>query len=227
LSKKLLSGGEVSGDEVVRGNLNANGDVRTARAKEIAEGFGLARGHERVMRTGGDEDAATAERAGCSGLVEDHHGTQENGMAERFGAELEEGGGDVGAVRKADGGQACRIDFVVTGGGDQEIGECVRAAGDVVEIENALGKATEEAELAVLVDVTSRAEDGGAWGELFSEWEQVEFVAAGAVEEQEGRSGGRSFGLEEVVIGGEGHRMGGARGERDGGRSEAVSDEIG
>ena len=54
---------------------------------------------------------------------------------------MKQGGGDVGAVGKADGGQAGGVEGVVVAGGDEEIGEAVGAADDFGGVEDALGEA--------------------------------------------------------------------------------------
>jgi len=65
----------------------------------------------------------------------------------------------------------------------------VRALRDLVGIENAFGQTREEAGRAAFADLSARPEQRGAWRQGSPEWEKIVLVTAGAVEQQERRSG--------------------------------------
>jgi len=77
-----------------------------------------------------------------------------------------------------------------------EIGQLMRAPDEVGFVENSGSQTTEEAELSVFVDFAARAEQRGPGADQFSQRDQVVFVAAGAVKQQE--CGGGS-GVEDEV----------------------------
>jgi hypothetical protein len=75
---------------------------------------------------------------------------------------LQQGGGDVGPVGKADGNQPGAIDGVVRGGGIDEVGEGMGATRDLGRIEDALGEAGEETAGTVFADIAPRTQESGA-----------------------------------------------------------------
>jgi hypothetical protein len=85
--------------------------------------------------------------------------------------------------------------------GRDEISQGVCALFDISEIEHSLGEATEKARLAVLQDITPRAEQRGTGREFLSKWNQIILVAAGAVQEQQRRGGGIGSRLETMEVG--------------------------
>ena len=87
-------------------------------------------------------------RSGFGGFGERHHGADQDRAGERVGAQQEQRGGDVGAVREA---ERDRRRKPIGGArlGD-EAGELVRPAAQVRLVEHALGKPAEEARHAVL-----------------------------------------------------------------------------
>ena len=87
------------------------------------------------------------------------------------------------------------------GGGLHKIRERVRAARDFGGIEDALGEAGEKAARAVFGDVAARTEYGGARSEFTRERQQIVFIAASAVEQEQGRGSGIRAGLENVMVG--------------------------
>ncbi len=122
------------------------------------------------------------------------HGAEEDGAGEDVGAKEEHRRGDVGAVGVADGDHLAEM----TAGASvfDEIGQFLGAADEVVFVEDAGGEAAEEAWLAVFEDLSARAKQRGAGTEEAAEWNEVAFVAAGAVQEEKR---GRGAGVEEEV----------------------------
>jgi hypothetical protein len=82
----------------------------------------------------------------------------------------------------------------------------VRAALDVGEVEHPLGEALEKARRAALEHIAARAQQRGAGRELAADREQIVFVAAGAMEQQQRRGGQITGGLEDVLLGERGHQ---------------------
>ena len=66
-----------------------------------------------------------------------------------------------------------------------EIGQFVRSADEVFLIEDSRSKAAEESGGTVFQDLSAGAEQGGAGSELAAETDQVVFISAGAVEQEE------------------------------------------
>lgn len=133
-----------------------------------------------------EQDGRAVESRRVRGLERDH-GAEEDGAGENIRPEKEHRGGNVGAVGVAD-----RDDFSEMTSGPlvfDEIGQFMRAADEVVLVENTRSQTTEEARLAVLEDLSARAEQRGAGAEEPSERGEVVLVAAGAVEEEKSRGG--------------------------------------
>lgn len=196
-----FGGGEIGGGEAVGGGEKRLGDVGPAGAKKGGQAWRMVERDDGIGVAVEKEDAFAGEGRRGGGLTEDYHRTEEHSAAEDGGPELEDRGGDIGAVGETDGGESSGIETVVCRGGGDEVGEGVRASGDLGGIEYALGEPGEEAVGTVFGDIAARAEDGGTRRKGASKRKEVVLVAAGAVEEQERRGGGIGAGLEDVVVG--------------------------
>ena len=82
-----------------------------------------------------------------------------------------------------------------------KIGQGLRAFFNVCEVKNPFSETPEESWHAVFKYVTARAEQRGAGRQILSEREQIVFVSARAMKEQQGRGKGISPDLEYVLIG--------------------------
>jgi hypothetical protein len=127
-------------------------------------------------------------------LVERNHGAQKDGAGKDAGTEQKHGGGDVGAVRVADGNDLPEImAFALV---FDEFGELMRAFDEVDFIKNSGCDPAKEAELSVFNNLTARAEQRRAGADQFPKRDEIVFVPAGAVEQQERR---RGSGVEDEV----------------------------
>ena len=196
-----FGGGEIGGGEAVGGFDHLLRHFGSAGPKKGREAGRMVERDDGIGVAVEKEDAFAGEGRRGGGLAEDYHRTEEHSAAEDGGPELEDRGGDIGAVGETDGGEASGIETVVCRGGGDEVGESVGASGNLGGIEYALGEAGEEAERAMFGNVAARAEDGGTRRKGASKRKEVMLVAAGAVEEQERRGGGIGAGLEDVMVG--------------------------
>ena len=112
-------------------------NIGSADAQVGGEAGWVVVGHDGIMGAVGEEHAFADERAGCGGLVEHHHGAEQDGGGERFRTKLQQGRGDVGAVGKPDGDEMRRVEAVVPAGVGDETSQCVGAGANIVEVEDA------------------------------------------------------------------------------------------
>jgi hypothetical protein len=182
----LAREGEFGLLEAVAGVAPFEGHVGAGVFEKDGEPLGAVLRDHAVVAAGEEEDRCLVELRRLRGF-EGQHGAEEDGSGESVRAEKKHRGGDVGTVGVADGD-----DFpeVLPGGlVRNEVGQFVRAADEVVLVEDAGSEAAEEAGLAVFEDLSARAEQGGAGAEELSEWKEIVLVAAGAVEKEK-RGGG-------------------------------------
>ena len=132
-----------------------------ASAQQFRQMRGMIVRHDGVLCATGDEHALVGQRTGSRRLVKHHHGPQQHAAGECCRAKLQQGGGDVGTVGKADGHEPCGLELIVVCRRHGKIGQGVRAPGDFGRIKHALGEARKEAAGAVLAYVAARAEQRG------------------------------------------------------------------
>lgn len=186
LVEPLAGEGEFGLLEAVAGVAPFEGHAGAGVLEKDGEALGAVLRDHVVVAAGEEEDRCLLELRRLRGF-EGQHGAEEDGAGEDVGAKEEHGRGDVGAVGVADGD-----DFPEMTAGAlvcDEIGQFVRAADEVVLVEDARSKAAEEPGLAVFEDLSARAEQRGAGAEELSERNEIALVAAGAVEEEK-RGGG-------------------------------------
>jgi len=181
--------GEVGRGETMAGAQHLLGDVRSAGPEERGEAGRLVRGNDRIDGAVEQERTLAGERARGGGLIEHDHGTQQQGAGQGLGPQQEQGGGDVGAVGKADCDEPGGVDSMGAGGGGDEVGQLVGASDNLRGIKDPLGQPGKEARRAVLADIAARTEHGVARGKGSGQREQVALGATSAVE-QEQRPGG-------------------------------------
>ena len=182
------SEGEFGLLEAVAGVAPFEGHVGAGVFEKDGEALGAVLRDHVVFAAGEEKDRCLVELRRLRGF-EGRHGAEEDGAGESVRAEEEHRGGDVGAIGVADGDD---FSEVLPGGlVRNKVGKFVGATDEVVLVEHSGGEASEETGLAVFEDLSARAEQGGAGAEESAEGDQVVFVAAGAVEEEErGRGAG-------------------------------------
>ncbi len=116
-----------------------------------------------------------------------HLRVEQDGAPQDLGTQQQQGRPDVGAVREPHGDYVVGIEPVFGGGRQHEVAERVRPGDEVGHVEHALGEAPEEARHPALDHVAARAQQAGAGQQHVAERDEIVFVAARAVEEQERR----------------------------------------
>ena len=119
------------------------------------------------------------------GSSEHDHRADEHGAPERLRAELEQRGGDVGAVGETDGGEARGVEAVAFARGGEPVGKRVGAARDFGGIEHALGEPCEKTQRAAFIHIAARTQHGRSRRDRAPDPNQIVFVAARAVQQQQ------------------------------------------
>jgi hypothetical protein len=124
---------------------------------------------------------------------ERHHRPQERRTAQRAGPKQEQTGGNVCAIRVADGEQVLSIKVIVLGRQLDELGKLVRATDEVFLIKNSWRQPAEEARHTVFQHLAARAQQGRLGIERVADPDEVGFVSAGAMQKEESSRGAARY----------------------------------
>jgi len=173
---------EVLFREAVPGIAPLEGEIGTGLREDGGESFGAGWGNHVVM-TAGEEQDGSFSQIRRMWRIEGNHGAEQDRTGEQSGAQEQKRGRDVGAIGVAHGDDPTEV--LVGGLVFDEIGQFVRSADEVFLIEDSRSEAAEESRGTVFQDLSAGAEQGGAGAELAAETDQVVFISAGAVEQEE------------------------------------------
>ncbi len=138
---------------------------------------------DRIAGAGNDE-YRFLRKIGLRRFCERHHGAQQNGSAQGFGAEQKNGSGDVGPIGKANGNGLCQT--IGLARFDDEIGQLVSALDHILLVEHAFCETPEKAGHAVFQYLATRRKQRAVGRQGFAQGQQIVFVAAGSVQQEKG-----------------------------------------
>jgi hypothetical protein len=171
------------------------------RATElVSQPHGMIDRNDGIVAAGNQADMLAREIRQVVRL-EHNHGAQQHGPGKNFRAQKEQGSGNIRAIGIAQCGQMAGRETIFGAGSDDEVGERVRAPRDVFQVEYSLREAAKETRQPLFIDVPARAKEGRTRRQLATQWEQVVFVAAGAMKEKYGRRAGLGTRFETVNVG--------------------------
>jgi len=116
-----------------------------------------------------------------------HHRAEQDGGAERFGPEQQQGAGDVRAVREARRNDPPRVEVVVDSRRSNEVGELAGPELQILLVEHSFREPPEEPRHAALEYLAARAEHAGLGRERARQRQQIHLGPAGSVQHEQRR----------------------------------------
>src|SRR5580693_8240278 len=111
----------------------------------------------------------------------------------------QEAGSNISAIRIADCDQLPLIDPVFSRGVGGELGKIVSLPLKIFQVENAFSEAAKKSRHAVFQHSSPRAKQRRAGSQLMAERDQISFIAAGAMQEQQSYFGIGVLGTNEAM----------------------------